>query len=580
MRTVGDARGARAWRAGFVVAVVGSLVVLSACTASSNDSAASSSAASSEAVSTAAGSTAAGSSAAGSSAAGPAAEGVQETDAPIGVVPADARAIMDKPAYANARWNYYVADAETGEVLMANRPDEMVLTASTAKNFTIGAVYAALGPDTTLTTPVYVTTPAAGGVVAGDLVLVASGDLAMGGRNAAEGKFDHAFTATTIDHVYGDIGAPNAVVAPGDALAGLDDLAAQVAASGITRIDGNVTIDDRLWETFVGSEGLVPSIFVNDNLLDITVTGTTEGQPATIQTSPQTAAFTVTSAVTTDDGTEPAELKATADPDDPTAITVSGTIGAGKTQLTVYRIPDAATWARTLFIEALIRAGVTVAAPPLEVNSEAGLPAAASYPADQQVASLSSPPLGAFGRMVLDTSFNTGADGLLCVLAAKAGSTKCLDGLNTIREQIVKAGLDSDVIVLLDGEGRDPASVTPKQAANWLAWTRTQPWGAELTAGLPILGETGSLAAIGLDSPAKGKVVAKTGTSATQDPATKRVYWGVQNLAGYMTTDAGRELVFALYMSGATYPDQSAGLKDSGPDVGGVAAAFQQALSK
>lgn len=380
--------------------------------------------------------------------------------------------------------------------------------------------------------------------------------------------------------MYGDIGAPNAVVAPGDPLAGLDELAAQVAASGITRIDGNVAIDSPLWETFVGSEGLVPSIFVNDNLLDITVTGTTGGQPATIRTSPQTAAFTVTSAVTTNDGTEPAELKAKADPDDPTAITVSGTIGAGKTQLTVYRIPDAATWARTLFIEALIRAGVTVAAPPLEVNSEAGLPAAGSYRADQQVASLTSPPLGALGRMVLDTSYNTGADGLMCVLAGKAGSTQCLDGLKTIREQIAKAGLDSDAIVLLDGEGRDPASVTPKQMSNWLAWTRTQPWGTELTAGLPILGETGSLAAIGVDSPAKGKVVAKTGTSATEDPATKRVYWSVQNLAGYMTTDAGRELVFALYMSGATYPDQSAGLKDSGPDVGGVAAAFQQALSK
>jgi len=486
---------------------------------------------------------------------------------------------MDKPAYKTARWNYYVADAETGEVLMANRPDEMVLTASTAKNFTVGSVYGVLGPDTTLTTPVYVTTPAAGGVVAGDLVLVASGDLAMGGRNAAEGKFDNSFTATTIDHVYGDVGAPNAAVAPGNPLAGLDDLAAQVAASGITQIDGNVTIDTRLWETYVGQEGLVPSIFVNDNLLDITVTATSVGQPATVASSPQTAAFTVTSTVTTTDAGTPGELKVAADPENPTAVTVSGTIEAGKSQLTVYRIPDAASWARTLFIEALTRAGVTVAAPAVALNSEAALPAVGSYPADQQVASLTSPPLSAMGGMILETSYNTGANAMLCLLAVNAGSTKCEDGLKVIRGQIDKAGLETEAVVLVDGQGKDPASVTPKQISNWMAWTRTQPWGDVLTAGLPIYGETGSLSAVGKDSPAKGKIVAKTGTSAAADPGTGRLYWGVQNLAGYMTTDQGRELVFALYMSGGSYPDSATALTQSGPDIAGVADAFQRALS-
>ena len=575
MRTNGYGRSERARRAGVVVATVASLAVLSACTASS-DSATSTTAASPAAASSAGSSSAA----ASSGAVDPAAAGVGPTSAaPIGVLPADAQAIMDKPAYKTARWNYYVADAETGEVLMANRPDEMVLTASTAKNFTVGSAYAVLGPDTTLTTPVNVTTPAEGGVVAGDLVLVASGDLAMGGRNAAQGKFDNAFTATTIDHVYGDVGAPNAAVAPGNPLAGLDDLAAQVAASGITQVDGDVTIDTRLWETYVGQEGLVPSIFVNDNLLDITVTATSVGQLATVASSPQTAAFTVTSDVTTTDAETPVELKVVADPDNPTAITVSGTIGAGKSQLTVYRIPDAASWARTLFIEALTRAGVTVAAPAVALNNEAALPAVGSYPTDQQVGSLTSPPLSAMGGMILETSYNTGANAMLCLLAVNAGSTKCEDGLKVIRGQIDKAGLETEAVVLVDGQGKDPASVTPRQISNWMAWTRTQPWGDVLTAGLPIYGETGSLSAVGKDSPAKGKIVAKTGTSAASDPGTGRLYWGVQNLAGYMTTDQGRKLVFGLYMSGGSYPDSPTALAQSGPDIAGVADAFQRALS-
>ena len=109
---------------------------------------------------------------------------------------------MAKPAYSTARWLYYFADQETGEVLAENRSDEMVFTASTAKNFTVGTVYDEVGPDTTLTTPVYATAAPQNGSVPG-LVLVAQGDLAFGGRGAMEGRMDNTFTATTADHVYG-----------------------------------------------------------------------------------------------------------------------------------------------------------------------------------------------------------------------------------------------------------------------------------------------------------------------------------------------------------------------------------------
>jgi D-alanyl-D-alanine carboxypeptidase/D-alanyl-D-alanine-endopeptidase (penicillin-binding protein 4) len=53
----------------------------------------------------------------------------------------------------------------------------------------------------------------------------------------------------------------------------------------------------------------------------------------------------------------------------------------------------------------------------------------------------------------------------------------------------------------------------------------------------------------------------------------------LQSLAGYLTLDDGRVLVFGLSMSGATYPQPYDGLVEAGADVAGVAAAFQQALS-
>jgi len=452
-----------------------------------------------------------------------------------------------------------------------------VFTGSTAKEFVVGTVYDTLGPKTTLTTPVFSTTPVTGGVVAGDLVLVASGDLALGGRNGLEGKFDHTFNAETVDHVYANV-APNADRI-GDPLAGLDDLAGQIAAQGVTRIDGNVLIDTSIWETFEGQEGPVPPIYVNDNILDLQVTAAGEGEPATIEAVPQTGYFTIESEVTTvaEDGETALEVDAS--DDDPNTLVVSGTIAAGSSQLTIYRVDDGAEWARALFIEALQRAGIGVTAPALGPNDASALPAADSYPADQQLASLESPPLSAMGTMINEVSYNTGANAFLCLLAVEAGSTDCTDGLDTMYALAEEAGLDTDDLFLIDGQGADPASTTPRQISRWVQWSREQPWGKVFVKGQPVLAETGSLAPFGADSPAAGKVAAKAGTSIAVDPVTGRMYSKVQSLSGYLTLDDGTVLVFGLSMSGATYPVVYDGLLEAGEDVAGVAAAFQQGLS-
>jgi D-alanyl-D-alanine carboxypeptidase/D-alanyl-D-alanine-endopeptidase (penicillin-binding protein 4) len=95
-----------------------------------------------------------------------------------------------------------------------------------------------------------------------------------------------------------------------------------------------------------------------------------------------------------------------------------------------------------------------------------------------------------------------------------------------------------------------------------------------------VLGESGSLASSGGDSPARGKVAAKTGTSAHPDPGTGRALFNVQRLAGFMTGPDGRTLVFDLAVSGGTYPDVLTGLVQAGKDVAAVAAEFQQELSR
>lgn len=519
--------------------------------------------------------------------------GASGPDAPaaVGELPQSAREIMAKPAYAAARWIYQVSDQDSGDVLYSSRPGELAFTGSTAKLFTVGTLFDARGPDSTFTTPVYALGPVDGGVLAGDLVLVGSGDLTLGGREAAEGKAVDGFSATTIDHVYGDI-APNGAIPAGDPLAGLDDLARQVAASGITRVAGDVVVDDGLWQPYAAQEGPVPSVYVNDNLLDVTVTPGAVGATATLAAVPQTGAYRVVSEVQTVAGADSA-LAVAADAADPTLLRVTGTIGdAAGPRLTIYRVPDSTAWARTLFTEALGRAGVAVTTPDASSVPPASAPptsvpaptaqaptARRDYSRDRQVAAYVSPPLSTIAGMVLRTSYNTGANAFLCLIAVGAGSADCVDGLKTITALADKAGIKNADLILIDGQGGDPASATPAALTQWLRFVHGQPWGDALVSGLPVLGETGSLAGNGLGGPSVGKISAKTGTSAHVDPATGLVLFNVQALAGYMTAADGRALVFDVLVSGATFSDPVTGIGEVGADVADVAAAFQQAVS-
>ncbi|MGI9053190.1 MAG: D-alanyl-D-alanine carboxypeptidase [Ilumatobacteraceae bacterium] len=129
------------------------------------------------------------------------------------------------------------------------------------------------------------------------------------------------------------------------------------------------------------------------------------------------------------------------------------------------------------------------------------------------------------------------------LLAVERGSTDCIDGLETEYELAGEAGLDTDDLFLVDGQGGDPASTTPRQVSRWMQWSREQPWGEAFVQGQPVLAETGSLAANGAGSPAAGKVAAKVGTSVSVDLVTGRLYAKVQSLAGYLTLDDGTVLV-------------------------------------
>lgn len=486
-----------------------------------------------------------------------------------GVLPPDAADVIQQEPYRHAQWSWYVADLETGDVLSSNNADLHVLTGSTAKLFTVGTAYELLGVDTTLTTSVYALGDHADGTLVGDLVLVGAGDFVLGSRGAVDGRVDYGEPG---DHVYA-YASPLVKLVDDDPLAGLDGLAVDIASSGITNVDGDVLVDDRLWEPFTTKEGVVTSAVVNDNLLDITVSAAASaGQPAVLAARPETAYFEVVNHVeTTADG----DTTLVAEEGDENQVVVSGTIPVGADPaISAYFAPDPSAYTRALFMEALERAGITVT---VEVGSAPGeLPAEDSYRGGDLVASLESPTLTRLGDLILNTSHNRGAETFLCLLAARAGSTECTDGLAPIREVIAQAGIGDSAVFSVDGEGSDPNATTPRAMVQLLAWAADQGWGETYRSGLPILGERGSLIEVGRDSPARGKVQAKSGTSAGVEPDTGRTYLSTKSEAGYIDAASGRTLVFSIFVTGPVFASVAEGITVPGDDIGEVLAVFQQ----
>jgi D-alanyl-D-alanine carboxypeptidase/D-alanyl-D-alanine-endopeptidase (penicillin-binding protein 4) len=73
---------------------------------------------------------------------------------------------------------------------------------------------------------------------------------------------------------------------------------------------------------------------------------------------------------------------------------------------------------------------------------------------------------------------------------------------------------------------------------------------------LPVLGVDGTLSkAVGPDSPARGKVQAKTGTLTWENLLWGRTLCTSKALAGYLTTAQGRRLAFAAFINGVHLKD-------------------------
>jgi PBP4 family serine-type D-alanyl-D-alanine carboxypeptidase len=458
-------------------------------------------------------------------------------------------ALINGPDYKHAHWGILVADLESSRILYEFNADKLFTPASTTKLYTVATALDALGANYHFETPVVRRGDVnENGTLTGDLILVASGDLSMGGRTTADGKI--AFT--NHDHTYAN-GDDKAELTQPDPRAGLNELAKQVAAAGIKRVRGDVLIDDRLFEKAEGTgsgPGRLTPIMINDNLMDFTITPTEVGKPATVTWRPECASHAIDSQVDTVAKGEPIRLEIL----NPSAgrIVFRGQISAEhKPLVRVMEVDDAANHARTLFIEALNRAGVTVDASPFLSNKPEKLPDREAVAKLTPVARLISPQFSESAKLILKVSHNLHASTLPLIVAAKNKKRTLDEGLRLQHDFLKRAGVDVETISFGGGAGGSRADcTTPRATVQLLRYMTTRPDFAQYEAALPILGIDGTLAeVVKEDSPARGKVHAKTGTFFWKNAMNDRFLLNSKALAGYIDSSHGRKLAFAIFVN-------------------------------
>jgi D-alanyl-D-alanine carboxypeptidase/D-alanyl-D-alanine-endopeptidase (penicillin-binding protein 4) len=168
---------------------------------------------------------------------------------------------------------------------------------------------------------------------------------------------------------------------------------------------------------------------------------------------------------------------------------------------------------------------------------------------------------------------------LLGVILGKAKAHIDRAGFDQERSFLQRANLDLAGASQADGAGgAGSAFFTPDFMVHYLSYMAKQKDAVLFQKALPILGRDGTLAEIQTDSPAAGKVFAKTGTFASEDMLNHKLLLNGKGLAGYMTTADGHHLAFALYVNHVSLPldDPMAAQETAGQALGEMAAAAYQ----
>ncbi|HXS07740.1 MAG TPA: D-alanyl-D-alanine carboxypeptidase/D-alanyl-D-alanine-endopeptidase [Rhizomicrobium sp.] len=464
--------------------------------------------------------------------------------------------VTSRPAYAHANWGLEVWSVDEGKPLYVMNGDKLFIPGSTTKLFTEGSALYLLGPDYRFHTPLYRTGRVdKAGVLHGDLILVGSGDPNLSDRVQPNGTLAFADE----DHTYG--GADSHLVGK-DPIIVLHELAKAVKAAGIKRIAGKVRVDISLFpegDRDLGTGETISPVIVNDNAIDITYgPGAKEGDAATFAINGPAVPYIhfVNKITTIVSGKGKVEDPVTVDNKDGSqTVTVTGTVE--KTSgpvILAYAVSEPSRFAGVLMTRALRDEGIKLAGKPDAIKDDAAAAKVQRFYSDaMKVGEHVSTPLATDVHLTLKVSHNLHASTMPFVMGAVLAHAKeKIDEAGFAQERMFleKAGLDLSGASQADGAGgAGTAYYTPDFVVRYLDWMAHQPHYQMFHDSLPVLGKDGTLVDIQKQSPAVGKVFAKTGTYGGRDLLNGGHMLTGKGLAGYTTTVDGRHLAFAFYVN-------------------------------
>ena len=465
-------------------------------------------------------------------------------------------AVLKKHRAERGHWGVLVVSAKDGRTLYARNPNQLFSLASNTKLFTAVAAAHLLGLDyqyrTTVEAPAEMD---AEGRVAGDLILVGRGDPNLSGRAIPyDKKTERPFPPTYV----------------------LEQIAGQLAAKGLRRVEGDIVADDSYfvynpypvrwrWGDLTWGYGApVTALAVNDNVVFLeTLPGEKAGDPIFWRFEPPTDFYEVVNRAQTAPARADVKLILDRQPGS-RVVKLWGKIALGTPPRGVsLGIEDPALYAASLFRQALEAKGISVSGKLLARHNDrteaelarpegiGALPAEAGQAISPEpsprfdrgeprhvLAEHASLPLFESLRVMLKVSQNLHAEMLLRTMAReKRGEGTLEAGLEVEQEFLTQTvGLDAEEFRLEDGSGLSESNLaTPRALVQLLAFLGRQAYGAAFRSALPIAGEDGTLSDRMVNSSAAGKIQAKTGTLGS-----------INTLSGYAAPEGGEELIFSI----------------------------------
>jgi D-alanyl-D-alanine carboxypeptidase/D-alanyl-D-alanine-endopeptidase (penicillin-binding protein 4) len=295
-------------------------------------------------------------------------------------------------------------------------------------------------------------------------------------------------------------------------------------------------------------------MMINENLIDIVINPSDEGESAKLTWRPQVPGYSVENQVKTVAKDGALDLEITSD-DSGSHFIVKGTVPLGQKDIVrTASIDDPNEFARSAFIEALKNAGVKVNVPAESKSMSESLD---SYKDRQQVALWTSPPLSEYAKLILKVSHNTGANLSPLLLASHDGKKTFEQGLQLIGKFIMDAvKLSPNEFVILDGAGGNENRFTPQAEVKLLEYMQKQSpeQFKSYMNDLPILGVDGSLEDFAKNTDAVGKVFAKPGTGIAFNAGTGKLFLITQALGGYVKGKNGHIIAYMLAVNNGEMP--------------------------